>query len=148
MSGLEGLAGDARAQSRPNNRLQRMRGRACFRPEDGYRGGPAPLTLVSLGRWAIIAAAAGDPSTPVACVHLQRQAAHSSPARRVGRCPLLKQQWLLDRKASSFNRKGRAMATTMYFEEIVVDQGGKHSMELELGRSSYYPEDSIYITVD
>ena len=40
------------------------------------------------------------------------------------------------------------MATTMYFEEIVVDQGGKHSMELELGRSSYYPEDSIYITVD
>jgi hypothetical protein len=40
------------------------------------------------------------------------------------------------------------MATTMYFEETVVDQGGKHSMDLELGRSSYYPEDSIYLTVD
>lgn len=40
------------------------------------------------------------------------------------------------------------MATTMYFEETVVDQGGKHSVDLELGRSSYYPEDSIYLTVD
>jgi hypothetical protein len=40
------------------------------------------------------------------------------------------------------------MATTMYFEEIVHDQGGKSSMEIELGRSSFYPEDSIYLTVD
>lgn len=40
------------------------------------------------------------------------------------------------------------MATTMYFDEIVKDQGGKTEMELEIGRSSYYPEDSIYITVD
>jgi hypothetical protein len=40
------------------------------------------------------------------------------------------------------------MATTMYFEETVVDQGGKHEMQIELGRSSYYPEDSIYLTVD
>jgi hypothetical protein len=40
------------------------------------------------------------------------------------------------------------MATTMYFDEIVRDQGGKISMEIELGRSSFYPEDSIYLTVD
>ncbi|GGW27083.1 hypothetical protein [Vreelandella hamiltonii] len=40
------------------------------------------------------------------------------------------------------------MATTMYFEETIKDQGGRTEMELEIGRSSYYPEDSIYITVD
>ncbi len=40
------------------------------------------------------------------------------------------------------------MATTMYFEETIKDQGGKTEMELEIGRSSFYPEDSIYITVD
>jgi len=40
------------------------------------------------------------------------------------------------------------MATTMYFEETIVDQGGKISMEVELGRSSFYPEDSIYLSVD
>ena len=40
------------------------------------------------------------------------------------------------------------MATTMYFEEKVKDQGGKTSIDIELGRSSYYPEDSIYLTVD
>ena len=40
------------------------------------------------------------------------------------------------------------MATTMYFDETVKDQGGKESMEVELGRSSFYPEDSIYLTVD
>ncbi len=40
------------------------------------------------------------------------------------------------------------MATTMFFEETIKDQGGKTSMDLELGRSSYYTEDSIYITVD
>lgn len=40
------------------------------------------------------------------------------------------------------------MATTTYFEEMVKDQGGKTEMELEIGRSSFYPEDSIYITVD
>lgn len=40
------------------------------------------------------------------------------------------------------------MATTMYFEETIRDQGGKTSMDLEIGRSSYYPEDSIYLTVD
>jgi len=40
------------------------------------------------------------------------------------------------------------MATTMYFEETVKDQGDVHSMELEIGRSSYYEEDSIYIKVD
>lgn len=40
------------------------------------------------------------------------------------------------------------MATTMYFEETVLDQGGKIKMQIELGRSSYYPEDSIYLVVD
>lgn len=40
------------------------------------------------------------------------------------------------------------MATTMYFEQVVQDQGSKSSFELELGRSSYYPEDSIYLKVD
>jgi hypothetical protein len=37
------------------------------------------------------------------------------------------------------------MATTVYFEEEIKDQGGKHTMDLEIGRSSFYPEDSIYI---
>ena len=40
------------------------------------------------------------------------------------------------------------MATTAYFEETVVDQGGKHTLQVEFGRSSYYPEDSIYLSVD
>ena len=40
------------------------------------------------------------------------------------------------------------MATTMYFEEEIRDQGGKMSLAVEIGRSSYYPEDSIYLTVD
>lgn len=40
------------------------------------------------------------------------------------------------------------MATTMYFDQTIKDQGGRTEMELEVGRSSFYPEDSIYITVD
>ena len=40
------------------------------------------------------------------------------------------------------------MATTVYFEETILDQGGDLSLELEIGRSSFYPEDSIYIIVD
>ncbi|MEY8216587.1 MAG: hypothetical protein RPR97_19150 [Colwellia sp.] len=40
------------------------------------------------------------------------------------------------------------MATTMYFEETLNDQGNKNSMDVEIGRSSYYEEDSIYINVD
>lgn len=40
------------------------------------------------------------------------------------------------------------MATIMFFEETVTDQGGKTSMDIELGRSSFYEEDSIYIIVD
>jgi hypothetical protein len=40
------------------------------------------------------------------------------------------------------------MATTMYFDEIVKDQSGERSIEIELGRSSYYSEGSIYLTVD
>jgi hypothetical protein len=40
------------------------------------------------------------------------------------------------------------MATTMYFEEEVRDQGGKAKMMVEIGRSSFYSEDSIYLKVD
>lgn len=40
------------------------------------------------------------------------------------------------------------MATTMYFEEIIKDQGGKKTMDVEFGRSSFYPEDSIYLKVN
>jgi hypothetical protein len=40
------------------------------------------------------------------------------------------------------------MATTMYFAENVKDQDGKAEMSVELGRSSFYSEDSIYLTVD
>lgn len=40
------------------------------------------------------------------------------------------------------------MATTMYFEQTIRDQGGKESLDFEFGRSSFYPEDSIYLTVD
>lgn len=40
------------------------------------------------------------------------------------------------------------MATTMYFEETIRDQGGKETMDVEFGRSSFYPEDSIYLNVN
>ena len=40
------------------------------------------------------------------------------------------------------------MATTMYFEEEIRDQGGKTQIMVEIGRSSYYSEDSIYLNVD
>lgn len=40
------------------------------------------------------------------------------------------------------------MATTMYFEETILDQGGKTTLDIELGRSSYYQEDSLYLTVN
>ncbi|MEW8403481.1 MAG: hypothetical protein AB2689_21710 [Candidatus Thiodiazotropha taylori] len=40
------------------------------------------------------------------------------------------------------------MATTLYFDEIVKDQGGDISMEVEIGRSSFYPEDSVYLVID
>ncbi|WP_200868780.1 hypothetical protein [Photorhabdus aegyptia] len=36
----------------------------------------------------------------------------------------------------------------MYFDETIRDQGDKTSMEIEIGRSSYYTEDSIYLIVD
>lgn len=49
---------------------------------------------------------------------------------------------------NNLNSKEILMATTMYFEETVTDQGGKVSMDIEIGRSSFYPEDSIYLTVD
>lgn len=38
------------------------------------------------------------------------------------------------------------MATTVYFEETIRDQGDKASFDVELGRSSFYKEDSIYLT--
>jgi hypothetical protein len=40
------------------------------------------------------------------------------------------------------------MSTTIYFEETVQDQGGRTSMEIALGRSSFYPENSIYLKID
>lgn len=40
------------------------------------------------------------------------------------------------------------MAATMYFEEEIRDQGGKTQMMVEIGRSSFYSEDSIYLDVD
>lgn len=40
------------------------------------------------------------------------------------------------------------MATTIYFDETIQDQGGRTSVEMELGRSSFYQEDSIYLIVD
>ena len=40
------------------------------------------------------------------------------------------------------------MATTMYFEETIRDQGDKAMLDVELGRSSFYKEDSIYLIVD
>ncbi|PPI82387.1 hypothetical protein KEHDKFFH_19835 [Marinobacter maroccanus] len=40
------------------------------------------------------------------------------------------------------------MATTVYFEETVIGQGGKDRMDVEMGRSSFFEEDSIYLNVD
>jgi hypothetical protein len=49
------------------------------------------------------------------------------------------------------------MATTMFFEKTIVDQDERSSMQVELGRSSFYSgcnvksgegKDSIYLTVD
>lgn len=40
------------------------------------------------------------------------------------------------------------MATTMYFNEVIRDQGNKISMEVAIGRSSFCPEDSIYLVID
>lgn len=46
------------------------------------------------------------------------------------------------------NKLEEVMATTMYFEEMIHDQGDKATLEVEIGRSSFYKEDSIYLTVD
>jgi hypothetical protein len=40
------------------------------------------------------------------------------------------------------------MATTMYFEETIIDQGGKDKMDVEFGSSSFYDEPSIYLNVN
>ncbi|RKZ70465.1 MAG: hypothetical protein DRR19_33360 [Candidatus Parabeggiatoa sp. nov. 1] len=40
------------------------------------------------------------------------------------------------------------MATTVFFEEKVKCQGGQKKMNVEFGKSSYYDENSIYLTVD
>ena len=48
------------------------------------------------------------------------------------------------------------MATTVFFEETIIDQDGKLKMDVELGRSSFYAgcaipsgvgQDSIYLKV-
>lgn len=48
----------------------------------------------------------------------------------------------------SISEEGTIVATTMFFEETVKDQGNVSSMDIEIGRSSFYPEDSVYIIVD
>ncbi|OJA23782.1 hypothetical protein BGV47_31945 [Burkholderia ubonensis] len=40
------------------------------------------------------------------------------------------------------------MATTVHFEATIRDQGDKASLDVELGRSSFYEDDSIYLTLD
>ncbi|HFD6683479.1 TPA: hypothetical protein ACF5RG_003328 [Providencia alcalifaciens] len=40
------------------------------------------------------------------------------------------------------------MSLLMLFEETLKDQGNKTSVDLEIGRSSYYDEDSIYFVID
>ena len=40
------------------------------------------------------------------------------------------------------------MATIMFFEETIKDQGGKETLDVEFGRSSFYEEDSIYLNVN
>lgn len=49
------------------------------------------------------------------------------------------------------------MATTVYFDETIRDQGGRGEMDVEFGRSSFYAgcklpsgvgEDSVYLKVD
>ena len=50
----------------------------------GLRAGPAPLTLVSLGRWAGIAAAAGDILLRLPCVY-RRSGSGGEPPHHVAR---------------------------------------------------------------
>ena len=40
------------------------------------------------------------------------------------------------------------MATLCFFDEEIKDQGGKNQMSMEFGRSSFYPEDSVYFTIN
>lgn len=40
------------------------------------------------------------------------------------------------------------MATLMFFEETLKDQGDEASIDFEMGRSSFYDEDSIYFVID
>jgi hypothetical protein len=40
------------------------------------------------------------------------------------------------------------MATLCFFDETINDQDGKTSMSFEVGRSSYYDEDSLYMVID
>lgn len=37
------------------------------------------------------------------------------------------------------------MVTTMFFDETIRDQGGRGELAIELGRSSYFSEDCIYL---
>jgi hypothetical protein len=40
------------------------------------------------------------------------------------------------------------MATLCFFDETIHDQGGKTTMSFEVGRSSYYDDDSLYMVID
>ncbi|HHR6221583.1 hypothetical protein GKR56_13535 [Providencia alcalifaciens] len=40
------------------------------------------------------------------------------------------------------------MATLMFFEETLKDQSDDASIDFEIGRSSFYDEDSIYFVID
>jgi hypothetical protein len=41
------------------------------------------------------------------------------------------------------------MATTMFFEDRILDKERKtDAMDIEFGRSSFYKEDLVYLTVD
>lgn len=40
------------------------------------------------------------------------------------------------------------MATLMFFDETLKDQDDEVSIDFEIGRSSFYDEDSIYFVID
>jgi hypothetical protein len=50
-------------------------------------------------------------------------------------------------RAGYAKRSGK-VATLMFFDETIRDQGGKTEAKLEFGRSSFYQEDSLYIRFD
>jgi hypothetical protein len=76
-----------------------MRGLTCFSRRKGLRGGPAPLTLVSLGRWASIATAAGR-SRRLPCASSEPVSGGEPPPPR----------WLYDSGGSGVQSAGVANA--------------------------------------